>query len=142
MPTAGPQRPSACGERLGLSVLLDADRYGRAERIRDMAQRVVHALAADASRIDLPLPLSVRREQDLLVSDPAEELIILRTIVRTLAGASFKGKVPIAEGVEAFLFDRGGQGVLAVWDRGGAAARAAGGGGEPRGRPGHDRPVG
>lgn len=97
---------------------LDADRYGRPERLRDMAQRVIHTLAAGAGRIDLPLPLSARREQDVLVYEPAEDLIILRTIVTTLAGANFKGKVPIADGIEAFLFDRGGQGVLAVWDRG------------------------
>ena len=37
-------------------------------------------------------------------------------------GATYKGRVPIAEGVEAFLFDKGGQGVLVMWDRGNAAA--------------------
>jgi hypothetical protein len=35
-----------------------------------------------------------------------------------LSGASFRGKVPVAEGVEAFLFDRGGEGILVIWDRG------------------------
>lgn len=97
---------------------LDQDRYGRPERLRDMAQRVIHTLAADADRIDLPLPVTVRKEQDVLVHEPAEELLILRTIISTLSGATFRGKVPIGDGVEAFLFDRGGQGILAVWDLG------------------------
>ncbi|MDB5297083.1 MAG: hypothetical protein JWO31_3066 [Phycisphaerales bacterium] len=97
---------------------LDTTRYGRAERLRDMAQRVVQTLATGAGRIDLPLPLAVRREQDLLVPEPAEDLIVLRTIVTALAGTTYKGKVTIADDVEAFLFDRDGQGVLAVWDRG------------------------
>ena len=29
-----------------------------------------------------------------------------------------QGRVPMAEGVEAFLFDRNGQGILVLWDRG------------------------
>src|SRR2546421_362280 len=33
-------------------------------------------------------------------------------------GATYRGKVPIAENVEAFLFDRGGVGILMIWDRG------------------------
>src|SRR5688500_8810286 len=41
----------------------------------------------------------------------------MRTILTTLSGAAYRGKVPLAEGVEAFLFDRGGQGVLCVWER-------------------------
>jgi hypothetical protein len=35
-----------------------------------------------------------------------------------LAGTTFKGKVPMAEGIEAFLFDKNGQGILALWDKG------------------------
>jgi hypothetical protein len=42
----------------------------------------------------------------------------MRTVLTTLSGAAYRGKVPLADGVEAFLFDRGGQGVLCVWDRG------------------------
>jgi hypothetical protein len=75
-------------------------------------------LAADAGRIDLPLPLTMRRENGQLVQEPAEELIVLRTLMMTLGGASYRGKVPIADGVEAFLFDRNGVGILALWDRG------------------------
>jgi len=41
---------------------LDRDRYGRQSQIRDLAQRVIYALAADAQRIDLPLPFATRRE--------------------------------------------------------------------------------
>ncbi|QOV90350.1 hypothetical protein [Humisphaera borealis] len=123
MPATGPTAPTSPSwtRPTNISVYLswlDTERYGRAERIRDMAQRVIHTFAANADRIDLPLPLTVRKEQDVLVHEPSEELLLLRTIISTLSGATFRGKVPIAEGIEAFLFDRGGQGILAVWDLG------------------------
>jgi hypothetical protein len=107
------------GHNLSLTLqLLDRQRYGRELQIRDLAQRVVYALAADARRIDMPLPFTVVREDDDLVKQPQELLMIVRTLVTTLGGAAFKGKVPIADGVEAFLFDKNGQGILALWDRG------------------------
>ena len=43
--------------------------------------------------------------------------MIVRTIITTLGGSNFRGRVPIADGVEAFLFERGGQGILAMWNR-------------------------
>ena len=72
----------------------------------------------DGWRIDVPLPLTVKRDGDELVKQPDEMLFVIRTMLTTLSGAEYRGRVPLAEGVEAFLFDRGGQGVLAVWDRG------------------------
>src|SRR5262249_55423156 len=53
-----------------------------------------------------------------VVKQPQELLIIIRTVMTILGGATFKGRVPVAEGVEAFLFDRNGQGILVMWDRG------------------------
>lgn len=97
---------------------LDRDRYGRREQLRDLAKRLIYTLSAGAERIDLPFPLKVRHEHGAVMQEPTEELLILRTIITTLSGATYRGKVPIAEGVEAFLFDRGGQGILALWDRG------------------------
>lgn len=120
-PTSQPASAARRNSQTRVSVYLswlETERYGRAERIRDLAQRVVHTLAADADRIDLPMPLTVRKEQDVLVHEPTEELLILRTIIGTLSGTTFRGKVPIADGIEAFLFDRGGQGILALWDQG------------------------
>ncbi len=109
------------GHNLSLSLqLLDRDRYGREVQIRDLAQRFIYALASDSQRIDFPLPFTVRRDGDVLVKQPQELFMIERTLTTTLAGATYRGKVPLAEGVEAFLFDRGGQGVLALWDRGNA----------------------
>ena len=49
------------GHNLSLSLQLVDDRYGREVQIRDLAQRVVYALAGGASRIDLPLPFAVRK---------------------------------------------------------------------------------
>ena len=48
-------------QNLSLSLQwLDRDAYGREAQIRDLAQRVVYALSADAKRIDMPLPFTVR----------------------------------------------------------------------------------
>ncbi|HEY7086523.1 MAG TPA: hypothetical protein VH518_00460 [Tepidisphaeraceae bacterium] len=106
---------------------LERAQYGRDVQIRDLAQRMVYALAADARRIDLKLPFTViqdptategEEDDSPVVKQPQELLIIIRTVMTILGGATFKGKVPVAEGVEAFLFDRGGQGILVMWDRG------------------------
>ncbi len=106
---------------------LDREQYGREAQVRDLAQRIVYALSADARRIDLKLPFAVTRRlptgdtagtDGVALKQPQELLIVVRTAMMILGGATFKGKVPIAEGVEAFLFDRGGQGVLVMWDRG------------------------
>jgi hypothetical protein len=110
------------GHHLSLSLgLLDPAEYGREVQIRDLAQRVIYALTADAARIDIPLPFTVRREGDTLVKQPRELLMIVRTLTTTLGGATFRGKVPVADGVDAFLFDRNGVGILALWDRGSTA---------------------
>jgi hypothetical protein len=108
------------GHNLSVTLqVLEQGQYGREVQIRDFAQRVVYSLAADAKRIDVPLPYAVRQGSGgELEKRPQELLMIVRTLITTLGGATFKGKVPIAEGVEAFLFDRGGQGVLVMWDRG------------------------
>jgi hypothetical protein len=98
--------------------LLEQRQYGRDVQIRDFAQRIVYALTAGATRIDVPLPFTVRHDGDDLVNQPQEMLMIMRTLITTLSGATYKGKVPIAEGVEAFLFERTGQGIMVVWDRG------------------------
>ncbi len=108
------------GHNLSLSLQwLDRKQYGRDVQIRDLAQRVIYALSADAKRIDVPLPLDAERGPDgSVINQPNELFTVVRTLFTTLSGATFKGKVPIADGVEAFLFDRNGQGIIAMWDRG------------------------
>jgi hypothetical protein len=107
------------GHKLSLSLqLLDAAQYGRETQIRDLAERVVYALAADAKRIDLPLPFTAKTQGDDIAIEPQELLMVMRTLVTTLSGATFRGKVPIADNIEAFLFDRDGQGILVLWDKG------------------------
>jgi len=102
---------------------IDRDKYGRLVQIRDLSERVIYALSAGSQRIDLPLPFDSSRDRDGVASQPREMLLILRTLISTLSGAQFKGKVAIADGVEAFLFDRGGHGILALWNRGGVEAK-------------------
>jgi hypothetical protein len=107
------------GHNLSLTLqLLDRQQYGREVQIRDLAQRVIYALAADANRIDLPLPFSVSGEGDEIEKQPQELFMIVRTLMSTLSGTIFRGKLTIGEGVEAFLFDRNGEGLLAIWDKG------------------------
>ena len=107
------------GHKLSLTLqLLDREQYGRELQIRDLAQRMIYALAAGADRIDVPLPFKVVSEETTLVKQPQELLMVVRTLMTTLGGTTFKGKVPMGDGVEAFLFDRSGQSVLAMWDRG------------------------
>lgn len=98
---------------------IDRAKYGRKVQIRDLAQRVIYALSAGSQRIDLPFPFNSSRDRDGVSSQPKEMLLVLRTLISTLSGAQFKGKVALGEGVEAFLFDRGGHGILAIWNRGG-----------------------
>ncbi len=109
------------GHNLSVSLqALDQQPYGREVQIRDFAQRIVYALAADAKRIDVPLPYSVQREGGELVKQPRELFMITRTLITHLGGTTFKGKVPIAPGIEAFLFERAGHGIMVLWDRSGA----------------------
>jgi hypothetical protein len=106
------------GHNLSLSLQLVDDRYGREVQIRDLAQRVVYALAGGATRIDLPLPFTVHDDGDHITPEPKELLLIMRTLLTQLSGAVFRGKIPNASNVDAFLFDRNGQGVLVIWNRG------------------------
>ncbi|MCC6240662.1 MAG: hypothetical protein IT448_10230 [Phycisphaerales bacterium] len=97
--------------------LLDEQRYGRELQIRDLAQRVIYALSADAHRIDIPLPFTIETQGGQVIRQPREMFLIVRTLTRMLSGATFKGRVPVADGVEAFLFDRAGVGILALWSQ-------------------------
>jgi hypothetical protein len=101
--------------------LLDREQFGRDAQIRDLAQRVIHALAAGATHIDLPLPLTSPAYDDGTL-EPTELFLPIRTLATTLGGATFKGVVPVAEGVQAMLFEKGGTGILAIWGRADASA--------------------
>src|SRR6202034_2530842 len=93
------------------------DRYGREVQIRDLTQRFVYALAGGVTRIDVPLPFSVRNDGDHVTPEPQVLLLIMRTLMTHLSGAVFRGKIPTASNVDAFLFDRNGEGLLVIWSR-------------------------
>jgi hypothetical protein len=97
--------------------LLDTNSYGRDTQIRDMAQRVVYSLASDVPRIDLPLPLVAHQQGDEVVAEPQEMTLIMRTLLSSLSGARFRAKLPIAADIDAFLFERGGQGIVVLWNK-------------------------
>jgi hypothetical protein len=106
------------GHNLSLSLQLLDDRYGREVQIRDLAQRIVYALAGGATRIDLPIPFTVLKDGDHVTPQPRELLLIMRTLLTQLSGTTFRGKIPNVGNVDAFLFDRNGQGVVVIWNRG------------------------
>lgn len=116
---SGPSKTETTKVSLGLQSLPE-DRYDRKTRLRDTVQRVVYALAGGADRIDLPLPLSVRGNTDSQVKQPEELFLILRTLLQNLSKTTYKGQVPLGESVEAFLFDRNGQGILVLWSKSGS----------------------
>lgn len=111
-------------KQLSLSLqLLPENRYGRDARLRDYVQRIAYSISAGADRIDLPLPFTVSGSGDQTVKQPSELLLIQRTVLQTLGNAVFKGRVPVNENVEAFLFDRQGEGVMLLWSKAGADHR-------------------
>ncbi len=111
---------------------LARERTGRDEQIRDLAQRVIYALAAGTERLDLPFPFTTRPDDEAPagagLTQPTELFLIMRSLATTLGNTRYAGKVPIADGVEAFLFDNHGQGTLALWDTGREGERNAGAG--------------
>ncbi|HUB26775.1 MAG TPA: NEW3 domain-containing protein [Tepidisphaeraceae bacterium] len=111
--------PGSVRHHLSLTIQPLDESYPRVQRLRDLAQRVIYAVAGGADRIDLPLPFSVEGDDQNLHAEPSELFVVDRTLMRTLDGAVFKGEAPLGDGVDALLFDRGGQGILAVWSRSG-----------------------
>jgi hypothetical protein len=103
------------GHNLSLSLQLLDQRYGRQVQIRDLALRVIYALAGGASRIDLPLPFTVNISGKRAIPQPKELLLIMRTLLTQLSGATFRGRIPNTSNVDAFLFDRNGQGIMVIW---------------------------
>jgi hypothetical protein len=107
------------GHNLSLSIqLLDQEKYGREESIRDLAKRMIYAMSAGANRVDLPMPFSSAPNGAGIAQQPQELFMIERTLTMVLSGAVFEGHIPLGEGIDAFLFDRGGEGVIALWNRG------------------------
>jgi hypothetical protein len=97
--------------------LLDNDGYSRETRIADLAKRVVYSLASDVPRIDLPLPITARQQGDQMVAEPQELMLVMRTLLSVLSGSSFRGTIPIARDIDAFLFEKSGQGIVVLWNK-------------------------
>ncbi len=97
---------------------VDGGRYGPAARAADLAERVVYALAAGGpARVDLPVPLVPG------TGEPTDLFAVERTLVSSLSGAAYRGRLPLADGVEAFLFERpdgppGESGLVVLWSAG------------------------
>ncbi len=82
-------------------------------RAADLAERIVYALSAGAARVDVPVPLTADVQ-------PTDLFPVERTLISALSGAACRGRLPVADGVEAFLFERpdagpGDHGVAVLW---------------------------
>jgi hypothetical protein len=97
--------------------MLDRNTYGRETQIRDLVQRVVYCLASGMPGIDLPLPLEIRNQSEQAVTEPMEMALILRTLLSNLSASTFAGKMPVADDIEAFLFEKSGQGIIVLWNK-------------------------
>lgn len=97
---------------------IDAARYGLTAQRRDLAQRIVYALASDAQRIELPLPLIDKQGRAGPALDPTPLAPMIRTLFGQLSETHFAGRVPLGAGIDALLFSRDRQsGVLVLWSR-------------------------
>ncbi len=88
----------------------DAD--SAAARATDLVQRIVYTLSASLARVDVPVPWTA--------GQPTEMCPVERTLTGALSGAACRGRLPVADGVEAFLFERpdaapGDHGVVVLW---------------------------
>ena len=99
---------------------IDRDRYGRAAQERDLALRIVSAVAANADRIDLPMPAAAQADGGRV--DPTPLLPVQRTMVQALSGARFVGRASLGADVDGFCFAVDGRGLMFVSRRGDAAA--------------------
>jgi hypothetical protein len=97
---------------------IDREKYGRAAQERDLALRIAYSFVGGADRIDLPLLLEAKTQRGNTTAEPDPLFMIQRTVTTQLSNARCLGKVPIADGVDAILFDKGGQGVMIVWAQG------------------------
>ena len=109
-------RAAIGGPRVASVMLRPIDADPSTARAADCVERIVYALSAGADRVDLPAPLSAGAATPLF---PVE-----RTLITALSGAACRGRLPVADGVEAFLFERnddtpGEHGIVVMWAAGG-----------------------
>lgn len=100
---------------------LDAS-YPRAERLVDFVERIVLARSANPRAVLLDLPMQHQATLTSRSSQPDELLLVYRTLVRLLGGATCKGQMMLQPGVKALLFDRQGIGTLVLWNENAASA--------------------
>jgi hypothetical protein len=94
---------------------LDTATYARSVRVADLAERIVYSLSAGATHLDLPLPLTARRQSEQTTLEPTDLLPPMRTLLRALANTTCRGQLPVADGVTAILFEKNGRGVVVLW---------------------------
>jgi hypothetical protein len=89
--------------------------YTRVDRLSDFAKRVIYSRTVNPRAILVDLPMTRRVELFSQTSQPTELLLVYRTLISQLGSARFVREFSPAPGVHAFLFDRSGEGTLAVF---------------------------
>jgi hypothetical protein len=102
---------------------LDEAACPHADRLADFAQRLVYARTAAPAGI--LYDVGGRRTGGGGAGEPDELLLVYRAVVRAIGNATYVGELPVAPGLRAFLFNRGGSGTLVLWNEAGGASEVA-----------------
>ncbi len=95
---------------------LCADRYERMGRLADLAKRLIVSAASPADVVFVPHVWRVVRTGQSATVQPTENYVLFRTIADLLGSARFACTMYIGRTAQCYVFDRGGQAVLALWD--------------------------
>ncbi|MHC4994182.1 MAG: hypothetical protein ACYTGQ_03925 [Planctomycetota bacterium] len=100
-----------------LTLLVDTlapDRFFHEARATDLALRMIRAWQAQPDRIAIRQPWAMFRKHEAeLLPDPL--LAVWSNVSSQLAGRRFVGRMSLGEGVETYLLDGPGGGVLVAW---------------------------
>lgn len=92
--------------------------YGRKQQLADYAKRFILCLAGRAPSINVPVPLMIQHDEKTVQIEPTRLFPALRTLTQLLGHCAYQGQVPVGNDIDAYLFDRHGQAVLALWSKG------------------------
>lgn len=95
---------------------LEPQRYDRIDRLADLVKRLTVAHAAGVDAVFMLAPWDASRQSGKLQLEPREDYLVFRTVAELLSASRPNGKLYLADGAEAYVFDREGSAILATWD--------------------------
>jgi hypothetical protein len=91
---------------------LPPHRYARLTRLADLVKRLICVRTHDPTVTFLREPWERRSDG----AKPSEDYVVFRAVADVLGGTRSAGQLTIDRRTQAYVFDRGGRAVLAVWD--------------------------